>query len=282
MGKYSNHRKNANNKRPHHECESENSKVSDSDTSLLRINKNELEDIIARAIKTEMDKLYNKISELEVLINAKDKKIAELEENLDDAVELINEQEQYSRKNSIRIYGLHVPPNTTAVATTVNFLADKLKIGLKEEDFCAVHTLRSGQAEGRRPVILAKLLRSSDKFRIIKERRKLKGAGITISEDLTRKNVTLLNRVKNSAVVEDAWFSNGSVWCKRGGRRFRVRLFQNIDDAIEHTFGSKPPLTPAREKGGSSRSRQQPQPSTSTPITERLHRLAQGNPGETN
>ena len=102
-------------------------------------------------------------------------------------------------------------------------------------DICAAHALSFGrfsQETGhKKSTILVKFLRSRDKFSVLRERKKLKGSEVSVHEDLTKKNLMLLQRVKNDPTVEDAWYSGMSVWGKRNGHRFKVGLYQSVNDA---------------------------------------------------
>lgn len=206
--------------------------------SSLYISRKDIESIVNNAVndlKKEISKLSDIIKRQDDELRAKEKRIECLETKLSQVEVELNNSEQYSRKNSLRINGLSVPANTSITDTVIDFFGSKLNLTFDQSSFCAVHfvnTFKSSKSL-RKPPIIVKLVRTSDKIKIIKERRRLKGSSFTIQEDMTKKNVLLLNRVRNSDGVEDAWFTNGRVFCKRGGRKFPVSLLQSVHDAAQ-------------------------------------------------
>ena len=105
---------------------------------------------------------------------------------------------------------------------------------MTNHDIKAAHPLPNSRADKPAPIIV-KLVRISDKENIIYKRPKLK-CGITIFEDMTRKNQLLLNRVWRDERVNNAWFYKGAAWCTINDRDFnrkvRVNLYQGIEDAL--------------------------------------------------
>ena len=147
----------------------------------------------------------------------------------------VNDLEQYSRKTCIRIQGLNIPQNTDTTDEVLLTFKEHLNITLTKHDIEAAHPLSNSRADKPAPIIV-KLVRISDKENIMYKRRKLKDSGITLFEDMTRKNQLLLNRVRRDERVNNAWFYKGAVWCTINDRDFnrklRVNLYQDIEDAL--------------------------------------------------
>ena len=259
------------------------------------------------ALKQEINKLHAVIKQQDYQLKAKDEQLSHLENKVKQLEIDINDGEQYSRRNSIRIYGLPVSQNTSVYATVCDFFNTNLNIVLSEDSICSAHTIGDRNNSSRRSVVIVKLLRASDKARIIKERRRLKGSLFSIHEDMTKKNLSLLTRVRASNNVEDAWFANGHVYCRRDQRRFRVSLFQFVDEAAAsarpqdtwrqlrrrgpghqpdrqpghqpgHQPGRHTPLQADDDNHQQQRQQQQQPPRTSTPVEQRLQHLAGESP----
>ena len=66
------------------------------------------------------------------------------------------------------------------------------------------------------------------------KRKVLKNSGISISEDLTKFNVQLMNRLRNDPRVENTWSSNGNVFAKVKGnpRELPVKLFESLSEVL--------------------------------------------------
>ena len=79
-----------------------------------------------------------------------------------------------------------------------------------------------------------KFVRRSDKLNVMLQRKSLKGKGISISDDLTVKNVSLINETRNHERIEAAWSWDGKVYAK-GTNGYKLKLFPGIkiDDELD-------------------------------------------------
>ena len=151
----------------------------------------------------------------------------------------LNDFEQYGRNNSIMIYNLAIK-NNNSTSTVLKLLKDKLEIQLSVSDIVAAHRLQQNCSSNRDPrpppPFIVKFLKNTTKGLVIQNRRKLKRntSKISIHEDLTRKNMLLLNRVKRNDCISAAWSARGLIWCilKNSNVKFNVRLFETIDGAL--------------------------------------------------
>lgn len=126
----------------------------------------------------------------------------------------MNDLEQYTRSNNIRIYGLEDRnPSETAEETTsivLQFLKNKLEIDLNRNDIEIAHRLGRFLDNGNRPVICRFVLRLN-KMKVMKSRRLLKGSVYVIKEDLTHKNAKLLQDTAEVENVKTVWADQGKI-----------------------------------------------------------------------
>ena len=126
----------------------------------------------------------------------------------------MNDLEQYTRSNNIRIYGLDDRnKEKTAEETTrvvLNFLSNKLDIDLRDSDIDIAHRLGKFLKEGNRPVI-CRFASRLNKMRVMKNRRLLKRSVYVIKEDLTYKKQKLLQYVSEVENVKTAWSDQGKI-----------------------------------------------------------------------
>ena len=126
----------------------------------------------------------------------------------------INDLEQYTRRNSIRIYGLDDPDRkeTSQVTTerVLKVLNTDLEMQVQPRDIDIAHRMGTFMESGNRPVI-CKFVSRTLKMQTITRRRKLKGTRTVIREDLTLKNAKLLEKVSASENVKSAWSSEGKI-----------------------------------------------------------------------
>ena len=96
--------------------------------------------------------------------------------------------------------------------------------------------------------IIVKFKCRKEKIAVIQNRKKLKGSGVSISEDLTVINHQLLMKTKHNPKVESAWSSMGNIFAKlHNDRIVTVNQKTNFDshgsNTKKHT-GQTQPLSP--------------------------------------
>ena len=181
-------------------------------------------DDIQRDNATLSRKLGKKVSTIDDL----QKKIVALETSMKDLEIDLNNLEHYGRKCSVRIFGLRVQ-NHNYPQAVLQLLRERLKLDINMGDIVAAHPL-SAKSNNHIPPIIVKFLRPFNQEQVLRVRRNLKGSHIGITEDLTRRNIQLLNRVKSSDNVVDAWTVKGQVWCKLAdARKTKIELFQSMN-----------------------------------------------------
>ena len=137
----------------------------------------------SRDIDYVYDQHYGEIQSLRTAVSNMEKKI--------------EDQERYSRRDNVIVYNI---PHDTGETTTST--RDKLIKVLNENtdktwassDFVRVHRLKSKQPD-KHPII-ARLVNTDDKFRILNSRQNLKNVSIGVSNDLTPNQRSELSRLK--------------------------------------------------------------------------------------
>lgn len=187
------------------------------------------EDIVAKAVEKLlnssqfMDRMINIICE--AVAKQFDEKIKVLEEKVDrlsqEVVTLKEESyvandmlEQYSRRNSLRIFGLPHEKGEDTDKLIVKLCKDKLNVHITEVDIDCSHRLPA--KDGFCPPLIVKFCRRSFKNMIYHNKSKLKNSKIVIREDLTRKRMQLFNKVKTLHGPKNVWTSDGAILVKTG------------------------------------------------------------------
>ena len=148
----------------------------------------------------------------------------------------LNNLEQYTRRNSVRIHGMREKGRGRNVENTYNMVADFFynELGL-EPDIEIAHRIGVKSRDPNKPrTIIVKFVRRSDKLNVMLQRKSLKGKGISISDDLTVKNVSLINETRNHERIEATWSWDGKVYAK-GTNGHKLKLFPGIkiDDELD-------------------------------------------------
>jgi hypothetical protein len=219
-----------------------NDKISRVNSKLLEFS-NDIETLKNESsdLKSELDKQIEKNEKLA-------KSYADLEEKMSERVSLqkfhesrLNTLEQYTRNNSVRIYGLKDVDKSESADDSrdlvIKTLNDKLHMKISPQEIDIAHRLGRFQTDGDRPVI-CKFLSKATKKKIIGLRRQLKGTSIVIREDLTIKNAKLLEEVSGKKEVRNAWSDEGKIIAVLlNGKKLRFDLLSDLSK----------PLIPAQE-----------------------------------
>ena len=153
----------------------------------------------------------------------------------------INDLEQYSRRSHLRIKGLFTQHGESYKAAVARLCSTELQVEIKEEDLDAAHPLpqstrrnnRNGQQkqqEVQPPVIIARFHRRDQRDAVIRARAVLKQRKIVISEDLTKRNQELLQRLYDSKQYTSSWSWMGKIFAIPRGET-RAKKF-GIHDII--------------------------------------------------
>ena len=203
---------------------------------------------IVESINVKVEKLEGRIFELEVNQEKLQSTNNELKKQIETltgqvksaeacaniALVRTNNLEQYTRKNSIRIFGVSDTNKEESVPDTISKSLDVLKkIGMSvtQADISVAHRLGFYKEEKPRPVIV-KFVRRVHKIESIQKRRKLKGSRVVITEDLTKDNYSFLQKVKEHTNVESAWTRDGTTFAKlrSNGRVVKVLCMRDVSN----------------------------------------------------
>lgn len=177
-----------------------------------------IKECVEKAVEDKIEPLIRSIENLETVLERQNERLLKYEEQVDSMSTQIkylddkcNELDQYSRRNCLRISGL---PETAGEITddlVINLARDKLEIPLSAEDIDRSHRIGRNLPDKTRAVIV-KFTTYRARSSVIKVRRKLRGSGIVIREDLTKSNHQLLKSTTDHRDVKSAWTLDGKVF----------------------------------------------------------------------
>ncbi|KAB0797748.1 hypothetical protein PPYR_08741 [Photinus pyralis] len=154
--------------------------------------------------------------QLSATIQAYEDKVNNLEEQLkktrSDMDDALDAHEQYTRINSVRIFGIPEKPNENIADVVVNTIADKLNCPISKADIDICHRLPSNNAN-HKPIII-KFVRREIKNNIFYNKKKLKGTPIVIREDLTQRRLLILKEAIKRYGSKKVWTSDGKICIK--------------------------------------------------------------------
>ena len=161
-------------------------------------------------LKKHIDKIEKDNTSLQAAVHRERARVDLVSKN-------INNIEQYTRANNIRIFGLDdrdiQESNTQTEAKVKKLLGLKLGITLENRDIEACHRLGRFSPSANRPVI-CRFTNRKLKVAALTNRRKLKGTQIVLTEDLTQFNHNKLKEMKTLECVDQAWVRDGKLIIK--------------------------------------------------------------------
>ena len=119
-----------------------------------------------------------------------------------------NYNEQYSRKNNIKI--LNIPENRdendeSLAKTVIGILKTHTEVDLQPIDTVAMYRIPTKKGQTR-PVLI-KLRNNSVKSAIMRKRAPMKNGGYKLVDDVTKPNQGLINRLHLHPDIESAWYT---------------------------------------------------------------------------
>ena len=165
-------------------------------------------------IESEMHDFGCQSTRLSTESASQQEQIDELLEELEIKSSVIEDLQQYSRRNCLVISGLPENKGEDTDEIIKEFAASKLDVAIDDTDIDHTHRLGKPNMSKPRPII-AKFSRYNVRHEVIKARRKLKGQHIGIQEHLTPFTQHLLNKAKELSKrapwVKNVWTWDGKV-----------------------------------------------------------------------
>ena len=194
-----------------------------------------LEKAVRKAVEKQLAKVMERIErnegqimELEVSMEQKTKEITSLKKQVESQHDRINglqaemnSLEQYSRRNCLLVFGVKEEKSEDTTEIVRGVVSRHLGIELRKDDIDRSHRIQprrrtenNQQGDKRNPPpkpIIVKFTTYRIRNEVLSNRRKLKGTGLGIDENLTKANAELLSAAKKTQGVKAAWSSDGRI-----------------------------------------------------------------------
>lgn len=122
-------------------------------------------------------------------------------------------QEQYSRKNNIKIYNLDITERETqedCKLKAIQMFREKLKFAVPKDSILEAHPL----PKGKKSVMIIKFNRYTTKSHIMASRKKLKSSGVSISDDITEDILQQMKDLERHPSVTSCWMWHQKLYIK--------------------------------------------------------------------
>lgn len=191
-------------------------------------------------------------SSLDVLTERFETRIAKLESENVQLCKRLNDYEQYSRRNCLRVFGVEEDDNED-VYVKVREIFDKMhvnveghidrchRIGKKLSKKDGNNQKNPTQKNSNRRSIIVKFTSYFKRNQVFNNKKLLKGQGISVLEDLTSANYALFKRAQTRFGFRQVWTLDGNIYCNINGSRHAVRSVEDLgrlDGGADHGHGS--------------------------------------------
>lgn len=208
-----------------------------------------LGEIVGEQVKNEIILLRKELKE-------KNAKIERLERRIDSLESDNDTLEQYTRRNSLRIFGLpeeEAGEDTAQVALTLINQTMKVEPPITSEDLDRAHRIgKKGTPSTTSPqpsttprprAVIIKFATYRARQRVMAKRKSLQKTKVFINEDLTRVRSTLLYKartMKRQGVLQDAWTHDGALVVKDNNNKIHSARSMIQFDELMNSLVTRP------------------------------------------
>ena len=168
--------------------------------------------IVSEVVCDTVESVVHK--EIDKVVQPLKNKIAELEVQLDQVKSHANDNEQYSRRCNVRIYGIPEEKGENCYDAVVNFCRNCLKCDVAVSEIDRTHRVGKQRNDSTPRAMIVKFLSYQSKLEVLKHRRNLKGSKKFINEDLTLVNKILFDSARRDLFNLSVWTTDGKVLVK--------------------------------------------------------------------
>lgn len=189
--------------------------------------KDQLADTIYRKIEAKFNTKFEALkSDLD---NVKTELMAVKRENLQLKSTLDN-TEQFSRGRNVRIFGMDETENENLSLSVLKLFNNKLKLdSMNKSDIKnCLRVVAKNPVPDKPRAVLVEFVSVNKRSEVLKCRKLLKGAKISIKEDLTQYRLKLLSAAIAKFSSKNAWCLHGNVYVKNSGGVHRVQNDSDI------------------------------------------------------
>ena len=185
---------------------------------------------------TETSETIQSLEEENIAMDSRIKVQATVSDRL---VDQVHELRQYSRRTNLLIHGVEEEGNGGRGEDTDAKVTEILhtKLGLQEtfvpKDISRSHRLGKPKNGKKRPIIV-RFTSYNTKKMVFDEKKKLKGSGVSITENLSPERYDLYQKCMTKFEKENVWTLDGRIFCltqdvDEGGRRKRIVVTKEAD-----------------------------------------------------
>lgn len=142
--------------------------------------------------------------------------------------------EQRTRDKNVAIFGMKEKNEENLVAEIIDLINSKLGVKLNQQDIEMCRRFGKLTENKPRPIVV-NFFNQKTKMDIFKMKKKLKGTGVTIKEDLIKENQNLYKEATEKYGFKHTWTKNGIIWVRTAHKTVRYDTELNDEPIEEET-----------------------------------------------
>lgn len=160
--------------------------------------------------------IIQSINEIKDLVKVNSNRFVAIDKRIDDL-------EQYSRRNNLRVFGVHEVQGEDTDTLLLDLFRNKLNLTITLNELDRSHRVgKPVSGSGRPRPILVKFISYRIRAQIFTNKKMLKGSNYSIKEDLTKNRSNILQEAIKRYGIANAWTRDGRILIKHAGRTFSV------------------------------------------------------------
>lgn len=120
---------------------------------------------------------------------------------------LVGTMEQYTRRNNVGIFGVKEQPRGDTDKQVLHIFKEIISVPITINEIDRNHRTGSYKRNGKPRPITVKFTSYRSRALTFSSKKKLKGAGTIIREDLTKQRLDILNQTIKKSVIKNVWTS---------------------------------------------------------------------------
>ena len=164
-----------------------------------------------KEINDKFEEFENDRKQKEKEINDLKSEVESLKKRLDETDQQLDRQEQYSRRNCLLVHGINELDNEDTDNLVIKNIKDLMNEEIVVTDIDRSHRLGKKKVNGKARPIIIKFTRYNVRNRIYRNKKKLKGKGISITESLTVIRMKHLNAARETHEFKNVWTQDGRI-----------------------------------------------------------------------
>lgn len=156
--------------------------------------------------------------EKEEIIKNLEEKVSYLSDTVTKLVKKADDQEQYSRRNCLLVHGLPETSRENTDDLVISMFKNEMDIEIFSDDIDRSHRIGKKKDDPNkvRPVIV-KFTRYNDRNKVYRNKKRLKGKKMSITESLTELRLRKLKEAKDEFGFRNVWSTDGRILYKEEG-----------------------------------------------------------------